>query len=219
MPLEIPDDFNVAPIIALDPGADSTGLSIFMVNFRTGEILSIETYTLLTKKIEDAGGLDPEFHSERAVKISTLYHTLLWFFHKVRPVDVVSEAPFFNRLSPMAYGSLTEVVMMVRRAMIEYNSNLTLTIYPPMTVKQGVGATSKKEKKKKKKGKNVVEDIDDDPVPEKKAPVDGKQIVKEAVAKIDEIMNVLQKPLDQMTEHEIDSVAVGYTHLKKMELP
>jgi Holliday junction resolvasome RuvABC endonuclease subunit len=177
--------------MSLDPGLSNTGVATFDIDFTTGKILRIEAFTLTNNKLADDTGLDDEIHQERAIKLMKLKQALQFVLENTTPVDVACEAPFYNPLMPMAYGVLVEVVSHLFHAVVEFNPNIQFTQYPPMTVKKSVGA--KAAKKDTEKGKNMV---------------------KEALLQIPEIMSVLVTDIELLSEHAIDAIAVGYTHMK-----
>lgn len=191
MPLYVPDHLRTYRMMSIDPGLSNTGVATFDIDFATGKILSIEAFTLTNNKLVDETGMDDEVHMERAIKLMKLKQALQYVLMHTAPVDVACEAPFYNPLMPMAYGVLVEVVNNLFSAVLEYNANIRFTQYPPMTVKKAVGA--KAAKKDTEKGKNMV---------------------KEALLQIPEIMTVLVTDIELLSEHAIDAIAVGYTHIK-----
>lgn len=188
MPIYVPDLYATYKIIGIDPGLSNAGVSVYTLDGQTGQILDIEAFTLINDRLKDPTELDNESHSDRTYKLMKLKQAFaqVLFYH--RPAYVSCEAPFYNRLMPMAFGALTEVVSYIRSAVLEYNGNIRFETFPPMTVKKFIGA---------KAAKNDT--------------IKGKSLVSEAVARNPEIMNVLKVPLAELSEHAIDAVAVGYT--------
>ena len=191
MALNIPDSFSAYRIMGIDPGLNNTGVAVLDIDAVNNKITSIEAFTLINDKLLDRTGLEEATHSERLIKLYKLKQALQNVLAYVDPVWIACEAPFYNRFRPTAYAPLVEVVGMLNAASLEYNPNIGFTLFPPLTVKKLVGARS------------VKNDT-----------VKGKIEVSQAIAMIPEIMDVLKTPLGSMSEHAIDSIAVGYTWFK-----
>lgn len=197
MPLIIPDHYRTYRIMGIDPGLNNTGVSTFDVEAGTDRIVAISAFTLINDKLVNHTGLDEETHTERYIKLYKLKHALQMALAYTGPCWVACEAPFYNRLRPTAYAPLVEVVNQLYAALIEFNPNIGFTLFPPLTVKKIVGARSIKNDTEK-----------------------GKIEVKDAIQRVPEIMSVLQTPIQTLSEHAIDSIAVGYTWVKnKDQLP
>lgn len=190
MPLVLPEHFLRYNILGIDPGM-KTGIGALSIDYRTNTLLSVEGFTIKSDRLYDVSGLEELVHGERKIFLYNLKQAILYYLTAYNPVEVAMEAPFFNRFSPMAYGSLTEVVTLIIDTIISYNPNIRITLYPPMTVKKWIGA------------KAVAKDTEK-----------GKILVKDAVRIIPDIMNVLQMDLDDLTEHAIDGIAIAYTLIK-----
>lgn len=186
MPLHIPECYRSTRMVCFDPGLNTTGVSVFDVDNRTKEVLSVFAYTIYTGQSRDATGLDTEILSERTHKLYKLcdavQHTLGYY----GPAIVGCEAPFYNRMMPMAFVSLSEVVNMIRHTTLQYNYNIPFYLVEPQLVKKGVGVAGKK----------------------------GKQVVMDAICDIPEIMRVLSVPIETLDEHAIDAIAVGWSLLR-----
>lgn len=188
MPIFVPDQYANYKIFGIDPGLSNAGVSIYTLDGYTGQILNIEALTLINDRLKDPCEVDFESHSERTYKLLRLKQAFIELLNYHRPACVSCEAPFYNRLRPMAYGALVEVVSYIYSAVLEYNGNIRFETFPPMTVKKFIGAKAIKN--------NTVK---------------GKIEVSDAVSNNPEIMSVLTVPLADLSEHAIDAVAVGYT--------
>lgn len=191
MPLYLPQSFSSYKLLGIDPGLNFTGVAELTICYHTGKILSIEAYTLANDRLSDYTGLDHDTISERTVKLYKLKLALRYILQRVNPSRIACEAPFYNRLRPMAFGTLLEVVNVLYSAVLEYNSNIPFTTIAPMSVKKFVSA---------KMVKNDTEK--------------GKLAVKDAIKSIPEIMDVLLTNIDLLSEHAIDAIAIGYTLTK-----
>lgn len=191
MPLVIPDHYEFIKLIGIDPGLNNSGVALLDQDYRTGKIVKIEPFLLISDKLKDESGMDDEVHPERAIKLMKLGMTLQGMLRLYNPHAVGCEAPFFNRFRPMAYGALCEVVTTLQFAVIAANRNTTFSLFPPLTVKKGVAA------------KSVSNDTEK-----------GKLEVKRAIMANPEIMAALQADVDLLSEHELDAVAVAYVLAK-----
>lgn len=192
MYLKVPQSYSAYRVLGIDPGLNHTGVSILDVDSTTHVVCAAVAFTLTNDKLVNESGLDWESHSERMIKIYKLRHALAHILSDYRPSIVGCEAPFYNRLRPMAYGALVEVVSHLQQTIIDHNPNIRHVLLAPMTVKKEIGA------------KAVKNDT-----------VQGKSIVKAAVQLNAELMGALQVPLVSLSEHAIDALAVAYTVLKQ----
>lgn len=186
MSIVTPDTFQRYRILSIDPGLNNTGCSIYEIEHSQSGILNIQSFTLQNDKLKNNIPLDLEFYPERMVKLYKLKQALTEVIMHYQPALVVCESPFYNRFRPMAYGALLEVLSIIQSSLLSFNINIPFYTVEPLLIKKTVGAGMMK----------------------------GKLDVKEAVRRIPSIMNVLQNSLDDLDEHAIDSIAVGYTFLK-----
>lgn len=186
MPLEIPDGFKYYKVLAIDPGLNRTGLSIFEMDMVTRTIVGITSFTLVNEKLEEQIEFEEEYHPERVFKLYRLKHAFLQVLLEHRPVAVASESPFYSSFRPSAYASLVEVISHLHDCVIQYNHNTLFRTVEPMVVKKAVGA----------------------------AMSSNKGSVKDAVMGNALLMSVLKTDIHSLDEHAIDSIAVGYAFLK-----
>jgi Holliday junction resolvasome RuvABC endonuclease subunit len=188
MPLNLPEQYVTYRIVGIDPGLLNLGFAVYHIDYLTGKIVKIEAFTIVNDKLPDRTGLDEETVPERTIKLYKLKAAIQWALGTYGPSYVVCEAPFYNRFMPMAYGALLEVVSVIHGAVLEWNPNIGFHTVAPLLVKKLVGTKAVKNDTLK-----------------------GKELVKSGVKAIPEIMNVLATPIDTLSEHAIDAIAVGYT--------
>ena len=186
MQLLVPPDYGIVKMVSIDPGLTTCGISIFELNTLTHEIVSISSFTIDTDKLSDTSGLFSDIVSERYIKIYKLCNCITSIIQACDAKIVVSEAPFYNRFMPMAYGALLEVVSSIQHAVITLSNDIVFTSYAPQQVKMSVGAAGKK----------------------------GKDIMKESIAKISHLFEKIVSDYELLDEHSIDSIAVGFTFLE-----
>jgi Holliday junction resolvasome RuvABC endonuclease subunit len=192
MPIVIPLEYGTYRLIGIDPGLNFTGVAIYDIDYSTGVILRIEAFTLNNDRLKDLTGFDPDQVTERTIKLYKLKQAIQYVLREFNPSYVVCEAPFYNRFMPMAYGALMEVVCLVQSSVLEWNSNIGFHTVPPLSVKKMIGTKAVKNDTLK-----------------------GKDLVKTAVGNVKVIMDVLVTPLQTLSEHAIDAIAVGYTLINR----
>jgi Holliday junction resolvasome RuvABC endonuclease subunit len=178
-------DFAWGTLIGIDPGSESLGVCVlsFDANFT---ITRLEAATYVGSKLPILE--DTELvHGARHARIQAHYQNLLNLLLQYQPLGVVCESPFFQASRPQAYGALTEVVSMIRAAILTYRPNMSLALIDPPNVKRAVGA----------KGNA------------------GKDDVKAAILRMGASLPYTGPvPLECLDEHSLDSMAValGYFH-------
>jgi Holliday junction resolvasome RuvABC endonuclease subunit len=175
-------------LIGIDPGSETLGVSIlsFDANFT---IRRLEAATFIGSKLPRLE--DTELvHGARHARIQAHYHNLLSLLLQYQPIAIACESPFFQAARPQAYGALTEVVGMIRAALLTYRPNLELNLIDPPTVKKAVGA----------KGNA------------------GKDGVKNAIINHQVIDSHYRGvvPIWELDEHSLDAIAVVYGYFQAL---
>jgi Holliday junction resolvasome RuvABC endonuclease subunit len=181
----IPDRYHIYKYIAIDPGINTCGFAIYTIDSENGDIMEIEAFTVHSSRLHNTTGYFEPYYSDRFIKLSKLKLYLVDLVRVISPVVVVCEAPFYNPSRPGAYGSLVELVGSFQQAVCEFNSNIFFTSLPPMSVKKEVNASTNNQ---------------------------DKQDVKAGVSKIQSITSALVNTLDELDDHAIDAIAVGYAY-------
>ena len=169
-------------MLSLDPGIAFTGISINDTSegFRVVEthiVKNNRAFTPEEKVIEKSQG-------PRAVKLLAIINKFKSLLERFNIEMIVIEAPFYNALTPQAYGSLLEVVFGLKYSVL-VPMDLKYRLIEPTLVKKlftSHGMAKKEMMKQFLISKIATGDI-----------------------KIDE-------PVESLTEHEIDSIAIGYVH-------
>lgn len=177
---------NLVSLLAIDPGLNNTGVAAFSIQIVPFKILKITAWTLKADRLVDDSGLDDEDYIERLHKRYTMGKALNKALEMFSPSLVISESPFFDRRKPGSFAVLTEVLTTLFDTVVAYNPSVQFSMMEPQLVKKSLGV----------------------------AGIKGKEVVKEAVSKNEEIMACLETPMETMDEHAIDAVAVGYSWLK-----
>lgn len=179
----VPEHYSTFKMVAIDPGLNNTGIAIFTFSVSPFKIVKIEAFTLKADRLVDDSTLDDEDFMERLIKRYKMGSALQKVLENTSPSRVVSESPFFDRRKPGSFATLTEVLTELYDRIVAYNPLIQFSLHSPQSVKKTLGC----------------------------AGIKGKEIVKESMAKVDEILSVLEGSLDSLDEHAIDAIAVGYS--------
>lgn len=169
-------------VLSLDPGIAFTGISINDTSegFRVVEthiVKNNRAFTPEEKVIEKSQG-------PRAVKLLAIINKFKSLLERFNIEMIVIEAPFYNALTPQAYGSLLEVVF-----------GLKYSVLVPMDLKYRLIEPTLVKKLFTSHG------------------MAKKEMMKQfLISKIATGEIKMDKPVESLTEHEIDSIAIGYVH-------
>lgn len=170
-------------LLAIDPGINQCGLAV--LNTENKVVVKETVLVKNARKFTPEEKIIEEKHGTRAVKVLAITGKIEELLDTYNDIDfIIAEAPFYSALTPMAYGSLLEVISAIRY-MVAYKRDLPFKLIEPLLVKRifTTKAMASKELIKqflceKKKDGSIVIDID----------------------------------IETMSEHEIDAVAIGFVH-------
>lgn len=181
------DKYNTFKIVAIDPGLNNIGVAIFHIQTQPFSILSIHAETLKEEKVLDEVSLDGEYFTERLIKRLRMTQALMKIIKEIHPCWVVSESPFFNRRTPGSFAVLTEVISGIFESVAMFDSNIRHATVEPLLVKHTLHIAGEK----------------------------GKDVVRDAMSKENYLLSVLEQNLNELDEHAIDAIGVGYTFIKR----
>lgn len=175
-------------ILAIDPGVNFLGLSLIKKVDRD-DTFSIEVvHTALInntlKQTDEEKSLSARYGS-RAPKIIKIISEIKNYYEQYKFTDIVIEGPFFNAIRPQAYGSLVEVINSIKFS-IAINYCIKFHVLEPLLVKK-IFSNNHMAKK-----------------------VDMKSALMQ---RVNEGLIVLDKDVNTLSEHEIDSIAIGFSFL------
>lgn len=180
-------------IISIDPGVTACGVSVVSYNnskFKVHETVNVKG----TLKLRGEHQIVASKYSERTGKIHRIVTVIKEFIEKYGKVDkIILEAPFYNRTRPQAFASLLEVIFAIKY-LLAFSLGLQLCVLAPMAIKKvwtDVGNC----------GKDLMEEHFFKKIKSKEMLIDKNNV-----------------DLAIITEHQIDSVAVGYSYFKLKEL-
>ena len=172
-------------MLAIDPGLNNLGFSIFTFQKDFDHLLSIDPLTVVVDKEDSFSSFDEFYHPEKLLKLLKIRRAIteLMSFHN--PCLVVSEAPFYNRLRPTAFRPLCEAIQTLETACFDYNPDVAFFQIPPLKVKQAVNAGSTK----------------------------GKIDVLSSILQLPDLVSKVTIDLNRLSDHAVDSIAVGHAYL------
>lgn len=182
MGLYIEPQWETFHLLAMDPGKRFAGLSIHELETRTGKYRNIYIETMEVDRCFNPVGLSDEVVSLTDRAIMKIRRNIMDIVDDYNICFFAYEEPFYNPRMPFAYGSLKEVAGCIRQAVLDANPNVYIASMSPQNIKKGMGAGGTK----------------------------GKDIMFEKVLGTKEMMDVLHAHPDDLTEHCVDSLAIGY---------
>lgn len=181
---------NIYRVVAIDPALDKMGLSVLDINVDTKFITIVHTET-----VDGVWGATkyPEVVQSFGMRNGKLkYHLdyLTECFRRWKPDSIVHESPFLGRF-PQSYAALVEVVLMIRMAAMRYDFMVDFDYVDPPSAKKAVGVSGKSK---------------------------DKTEVMDAIRKLPKVIydSETNNLLDYVSEHESDSIAVGYWKIQKL---
>lgn len=179
-------------LLCIDPGLNNCGLSI--IDDKDDFLVKKTVLVKNARKFTEEERVIETKYGSRTVKVKAIVkdiENLLLEFPDIH--TVIMEAPFYNKAMPNAFGSLLEVIFSVKY-MVVVPKDLGFAKVEPLLVKKFFS----------------------------KQHLASKQVIKEALIKNVQLGYVkLAEGLDveKMSEHEIDSIAVGYSYRSVLEDP
>lgn len=170
-------------IIGIDPGSHNLGVGQLLVEVPTWRIISSTALTLVgVRLVRNGFTWMNNVHGERTTRIQAMKEELVRIFQFYQPVEIASESPFINKRFIQAGLTLTEVIVAVREAVMEYNCWMPLNLVDPPSVKNAVGASGGAD----------------------------KDVMKHRVMSLPDLNYQGHTPLAHLDEHSIDALAVAY---------
>jgi len=117
------------------------GISEFVFDMLTREVISIRAYTLCADKLYyNVNDHMVERLGERAWRIYCLQKRLVTIFTNTKADSIVFEHPFYNPRRPQAFQALLECKAAILNATIIYDQEITPIAIDPSSIKNSVGA-------------------------------------------------------------------------------
>jgi Holliday junction resolvasome RuvABC endonuclease subunit len=129
-----------------------------------------------------------ELHGNRVARLMILYDTVTQFLRTHKPHGVIIEGNYLGRFAN-AFASLVECVIVIRNAVYAYDPFMPLQIVDPTTVKTNIGMIKIRgtDKEDVRKALKALKELEWDGV-----------------------------DIDDLDEHAVDSVAIGYYYTSQL---
>lgn len=172
--------------LSIDPGINMCGIAV--VKSQGNKLEVLETHLVKNaRKFTDAEKELEVLHGTRYVKVMAIINKITELLDKHKTKLLVIEAPFYSALTPVAFGSLLEVILAIKYT-TAIERKLELSMVEPTLVKKiftGHGRAK-------------------------------KEMMKEyAISLKANGILITEVDVSTISEHEIDAVAVAYTYINK----
>lgn len=170
-------------ILSIDPGINNCGLSV--LDLESDFVVKENCLVKNARKFTDEEKVVETKFGNRTVKVMAIINKIKEILTKYPSIDrLIIEAPFYNALTPMAYGSLLEVIFSIKY-LIVVPMNMDMKLIEPLLVKKLFS------------GQHMAK----------------KEVMRQfLIKKRDDGEIKLTANIDDLSEHEIDSIAIGYVH-------
>lgn len=168
-------------LLSIDPGINFCGLcvNVFDESFKvlnSSLVKNIRKLTEEEKLLEKRRGI-------RVVKIKAILDKIYELINQYKVTSIVIEAPFYNSLTPMAYGSILEVLCAIKYTVV-MELNLDFEVLEPLLIK-------KLFTDKSQANKDMM-----------------KTFLSSKIASGD--ITIGEIDFNGLSEHEIDAIAIGF---------
>lgn len=178
-------------VVSIDPGTDNLGFAVMDVTYDNYIIKKTVAKTITASKHVNEESWISQVHGYRMARIQKLKSILIQNFNSIEPAFIVCESPFFNPRMPGAFQPLAEILFAIKEAVLKHNSWLPLYLIDPSTIKKSVNAPGNAD----------------------------KVVMKKSVSSLTDINYDGEIKIEDLDEHSIDAIAVGYCHVKNLRNP
>lgn len=175
-------------VLGIDPGTQRLGYSLGVIDFNT------KTYTVLHANTINVVDLIyksydemVETHSKNIAMYQSIYNLTSNLVSNLQPDWVICESPYMNSKFPLPYALLTLCTQAVQTAVGNYSSFIQFDYIDPARAKNAVGV---------------------------KGNTGDKSLMSNAVLSHPDIKYLINK--NDIDEHAIDSIAIGYSGFKTL---
>lgn len=176
--------------LSIDPGVNNCGLAALDPRspFTVREVHLVKN----ARKFTDAEKEVEKFHGTRVVKVLAITAKVREMLEKFPDITtIVVEAPFYNALTPAAFGGLLEVIYAIRYSIV-IPANLQFKLIEPLIVKKLFANKA----------------------------MATKEVMRQFLTtKTEDGSIILDTPVDALSEHEIDAIAIGFVHHLSLKDP
>lgn len=179
---------EIIRIVSIDPGAEA-GVSFHEIDVDKKTMVTRDIYFIDLNRIVKYHYADLcEEQGTHLARIVAFGDVLEKYFNSWTPDFVIAEAAYCNPRRVNAYTNLVEYLLAIRLAVIRYDSEMSLEVIDPSTVKKTVGITK----------------ISRD-----------KPAVERHVKSLKDL-DLSQIDISTFNQHTVDSIAIGYYLFKSL---
>jgi Holliday junction resolvasome RuvABC endonuclease subunit len=177
-------------IISIDPGLNFCGISVIEFNEKPyiHKTILIDNNRRLTEEEKKLC----EKYDSRVIKVQEIINTINALIEQYSIEYIVIEGPFYSGLRPQAYSALLEIITAIKY-LVAIPNGISLSIVEPLLVKKLFSNFHMSTK----------EDM--------RVALDKR--VQEGVIGVDSSINI-----HKLSEHEIDSIAVGFSFFNILQI-
>ncbi len=186
--LQMPESDEPFRVASFDPGSSNLGQALLEHGFKNEGVAVKTAYTSVLRDTHPDYSMFGELHGSRVVRLMIMRDLILDFLRTHRPHAVIVESNYLGRFAT-SFAALVECVAVIRSALFEYDPFIPLYMVDPTTVKTNVGM-------KKIKG------------------TDKEDVRRVLVSRPDVVWGDVDH--NQLDEHSIDAVAIGYYFLTQL---
>ena len=173
-------------IMGIDPGINNTGICILKLNKKNNEITLVDRFVIKANEAAKKQNKDDAREYGNVFSIVVYEKEMLEIFSKYNPDFVACEDAFYSPRTPNAFVSLKLCINAIQRVLYQHFRKQLYKI-PPKLAKSAVSQGT---------ADKVAVQISIRNLPDLK------------------LKDTKMKPLDNMVEHEADSIAIGYAFVK-----
>lgn len=172
--------------ISIDPGINNTGICLFDIIDDKFTVLDTSLVFNIRKFTTDEKTLSAVY-GDRFPKLLSILSRITSMLEKAA-IDkevietIIAEAPFYSSFRPQTFGSIVEVLTLIKYE-IAYKYSLGFKLIEPLLIKKTFSTFSLATKDKMKET------------------LQEKVLIKDIILNVD---------IESLSEHEIDAIAIGY---------
>ena len=136
-------DIETFNIMAIDPGTNMLGVSIYTLNAKNLDVMNIQTESISLNKFNSDSN---RLHDNVLLRLSELDKDITIMLKEYEPLTVAIESGFINKLRPAAFGPLSKALATLELAIHRHSRFIYTAMYPPSVIKVAVGASFKADK-------------------------------------------------------------------------
>lgn len=174
--------YDTVRIMGIDPGSNFLGVGVLYIDLKTDNIVDIKSVPIDLTKLVK---IKPLYRTPLLHRLLLLKHRITKIYNHFLPTHLAMETSFINMKRLGAVIPLTQSITILQTTVSELHPLIHIYNYSPHNIKKSLGFKSQRGK-------------------------DDKELMYQAVKSNKELNKHIS--IDKLTEHEIDAIAIAYTH-------